>query len=142
MNEINLDRFYEAHRGMYEGALAEIREGQKRSHWMWFIFPQIKGLGRSPTAQYYAIENLEEAAAFAADPYLGEHLQEISRALLDCPGSDAEAILGWIDAIKLKSSMTLFYHAAEDNRVFYQVLQRFYGGEFDQLTMRHIEEEL
>lgn len=142
MENINLDRFYEAHRAMYATALAEIQSGRKQSHWMWFIFPQIKGLGRSSMAHYYAIQSVEEAVAFSADPYLGENLQEISHALLGCEGNDPVKILGRIDAVKLKSCMTLFYHTSENNVVFYQVLERFYGGEFDQITMRLIEDQL
>lgn len=141
MENIYLKRFYEAHRQVYEIALAEIRLGRKQSHWMWFIFPQLKGLGKSSMAQYYAIGSAEEAALFAADPYLGNNLREISNALLDCPGNDPVAILGRIDAMKLKSCMTLFAHTADDPDVFIRVLDRFFGGKPDFMTLRLLEDQ-
>ena len=139
----NLERFYSAQRQDYALALAEIQNGYKESHWMWYIFPQIKGLGRSPTAKFYSIKDLDEAVAFLNDPYLGGNLREISAELLNKITDDAEDIFGKIDAMQLKSSMTLFHYAGEmceENHVFFQVLCKFFGGEFDEKTLELIEE--
>lgn len=143
MIDERLERFYDAQRQDYACAFAEIQNGYKESHWMWFIFPQIKGLGKSPTAQYYSIEDLDEAIAFLNDPYLGENLREISAELLKKSTDNAEDIFGYVDAIKLKSSMTLFHYAGEmsdENSVFYSVLSKYYNGEFDERTLELIEE--
>jgi uncharacterized protein (DUF1810 family) len=129
-----LDRFVSAQADSYEQALAELRRGRKTSHWMWWIFPQIAGLGRSDTARFYAIADAAEARAYLAHPVLGRRLIEASEAVLEAPGS-AEAIMGGIDAVKLKSSMTLFARAAEDPLPFRAVLDRFYGGEEDAATV-------
>lgn len=131
-----LDRFLDAQRGDYAAALAEVRRGRKTSHWMWYIFPQIAGLGQSSTARYYSIRDLEEAREYYAHPVLGQRLQEISGALLDLRGSDPVAVFGGIDSMKLKSSMTLFAVAAPDDPLFRQVLDKYYGGEQDALTLR------
>lgn len=131
-----LDRFLDAQRGDYAAALAEVRRGRKTSHWMWYIFPQIAGLGQSSTARYYSIRDLEEAREYYAHPVLGQRLQEISGALLDLRGSDPVAVFGGIDSMKLKSSMTLFAVAAPDDPLFRQVLDKYYGGEQDVLTLR------
>ena len=104
----DLSRFHKAQQGSYETALAEIRSGRKCSHWIWYIFPQIQGLGFSSTAQYYAIENLEEAKAYLADPVLRERLLEISNALLALDSCDPSEVMGYPDDLKLRSSMTLF----------------------------------
>ena len=139
----NLERFYSAQKQDYARALAEIQNGYKESHWMWYIFPQIKGLGRSPTAKFYGIKDLDEAVAFLNDPYLGGNLREISTALLDQITDDAEDIFGEIDAMKLKSSMTLFHFAGEsreENHVFFRVLCKYFCGEFDEKTLELIEE--
>jgi len=130
----DLDRFVEAQRDVYDDALAEIKIGRKRSHWMWFVFPQIAGLGSSPTAQRYAVSGPEEAKAYLAHPVLGPRLTEISRALLDVEGRSAEQILGYPDDLKLRSSMTLFAHVADDPTVFEAVLERYYDGP-DQRTL-------
>jgi uncharacterized protein (DUF1810 family) len=122
--------------GTYETALAELRAGHKRGHWMWFVFPQIAGLGRSPTAQAYAIASLEEARAYLEHAVLGPRLNECARVLTELPGSSADDIFGAIDALKLRSSMTLFARAAPENPVFGQVLDRYYGGGGDQATDR------
>ena len=132
----DLSRFHKAQRRDYADALAEIRAGRKRSHWIWYIFPQIAGLGFSTTSQYYAIQNLDEAKAYLADPVLRERLLEISQALLDLPSSDPSAIMGYPDDLKLKSSMTLFELADPDCPVFPAVLEKFYGGERDRKTIR------
>ena len=131
-----LDRFLDAQRGDYAAALAEVRRGRKTSHWMWYIFPQIAGLGQSSTARYYSIRDLEEAREYYAHPVLGQRLREISGALLDLRGSDPVAVFGGIDSMKLKSSMTLFAMAAPDDPIFQQVLDKYYGGEQDALTLR------
>ena len=131
-----LDRFLDAQRGDYAAALAEVRRGRKTSHWMWYIFPQIAGLGQSSTARYYSIRDLEEAREYYAHPVLGQRLREISGALLDLRGSDPVAVFGGIDSMKLKSSMTLFAVAAPDDPIFQQVLDKYYGGEQDALTLR------
>ena len=131
-----LDRFLDAQRGDYAAALAEVRRGRKTSHWMWYIFPQIAGLGQSSTARYYSIRDLEEAREYYAHPVLGQRLREISGALLELRGSDPVAVFGGIDSMKLKSSMTLFAVAAPDDPLFQQVLDKYYGGERDSLTLR------
>ena len=131
-----LDRCLDAQRGDYAAALAEVRRGRKTSHWMWYIFPQIAGLGQSSTARYYSIRDLEEAREYYAHPVLGQRLREISGVLLDLRGSDPVAVFGGIDSMKLKSSMTLFAVAAPDDPLFRQVLDKYYGGEQDALTLR------
>ncbi len=131
-----LDRFLDAQRGDYAAALAEVRRGRKNSHWMWYIFPQIAGLGQSSTARYYSIRDLEEAREYYAHPVLGQRLREISGVLLELRGSDPVAVFGGIDSMKLKSSMTLFAVAAPDDPLFQQVLDKYYGGEQDVLTLR------
>ena len=129
-----LDRFVEAQRATYPQALAELVEGSKRGHWMWFVFPQIAGLGRSETARFYAIRDVSEARAYLAHPLLGARLIAATRAVIAAPGS-AETILGDIDAMKLRSSMTLFAAAADDPAPFVAALDRFFGGERDAATL-------
>ena len=139
----DLKRFRVAHRRDFAQAYAEIQNGYKETHWMWYIFPQIHGLGRSSTAQYYAIGNIEEAVEFLSDPYLGDNLRAISKELLSKSTNNAEDIFGYIDAMKLKSSMTLFHVVGEmcdENRVFYDVLTKFFNGEFDDKTLELIED--
>jgi uncharacterized protein (DUF1810 family) len=137
--------------GTYVTALAELRAGRKRSHWIWFVFPQLDGLGSSPMARRYAIRSLDEARAYLADGVLGSRLHACCEALLALDaspganagagagtgaGTDAEAVLGAIDALKLRSSMTLFGLAAPAEPVFTQVLERYYGGQADATTER------
>ena len=131
----DLSRFHKAQQGSYETALAEIRSGRKRSHWIWYIFPQIQGLGFSSTAQYYAIENLEEAKAYLADPVLRERLLEISNALLALDSCDPLEVMGYPDDLKLRSSMTLFSLAEPECTVFRDVLDKFYNGQEDSRTI-------
>ena len=131
----DLSRFHKAQQGSYETALAEIRSGRKCSHWIWYIFPQIQGLGFSSTAQYYAIENLEEAKAYLADPVLRERLLEISNALLALDSCDPSEVMGYPDDLKLRSSMTLFSLAEPECTVFRDVLDRFYDGREDSRTI-------
>jgi uncharacterized protein (DUF1810 family) len=122
----DLERFVEAQDGAYDDALAEITAGRKRTHWIWFIFPQIAGLGSSPTAQLYAIRSLDEARAYLAHPVLGPRLRECAQALLTVEGRSARDILGYPDDLKLRSSMTLFARAADDPELFQAVLDRYY----------------
>lgn len=129
-----LQRFLTAQRNSYETALREIRSGQKRSHWMWFIFPQIAGLGHSETAQYYAIRDMEEAKEYLKNDVLRSRLLEISQALLETESDDAAYVMGWPDDMKLKSSMTLFLLAEPECEVFQKVLDKFFQGETDQKT--------
>jgi uncharacterized protein (DUF1810 family) len=119
---------------VYEQALRELRAGAKRGHWMWFVFPQVAGLGRSSTAQHYALAGLEEARAYLAHPVLGPRLVECAQALLELSGRDPVRVLGSVDAVKLRSSMTLFEAAAPDERVFAEVLERWFDGERDEAT--------
>ena len=131
----DLSRFHKAQQSSYKTALAEIRSGRKRSHWIWYIFPQIQGLGFSSTAQYYAIENLEEAKAYLADPVLRERLLEISNALLALDSCDPSEVMGYPDDLKLRSSMTLFSLAEPECTVFRDVLDKFYNGQEDSRTI-------
>ena len=137
-DEHDLRRFVTAQEGVYESALSELRAGRKTSHWMWFVFPQIAGLGRSATAQRYAIASLEEAEAYLAHPVLGPRLLECARTLTQLSGLSAEQIFGSVDAQKLKSSMTLFARAAPDEPLFRDVLARYFDGAEDQETLRRI----
>jgi uncharacterized protein (DUF1810 family) len=135
-----LARFRSAQEGVYDQALAELRAGRKRTHWMWFVFPQIAGLGSSPAAQRYAIASLAEARAYLADPVLGPRLVECCTALLAVPERSAEQILGYPDDLKLRSSMTLFGLAAPESGVFQQVLDRYYDGKPDPRTLDKVQE--
>jgi len=137
-DRFGLRRFVEAQDegATYERALAELRAGRKRTHWMWFVFPQLAGLGRSATAQRYAIGSLDEARAYLAHPPLGERLRACVGALLSLPpDTSAAEILGAVDALKLRSSMTLFHRAAPHEPLFAEVLQRFHGGAADARTV-------
>jgi len=125
---VSLDRFVQAQDGVYDDVLAELTAGRKRTHWMWFVFPQIAGLGSSATAQRYAIRSLDEARAYLAHPVLGPRLRECAQALLAVPGRSAREILGHPDDLKLRSSMTLFARAADDPALFEAVLARYYDG--------------
>ncbi len=137
----NIDRFLEAQAdGRYEQALAEIKEGCKRSHWIWYVFPQMRGLGHSRMAQYYGISCKEEAEDYLSDDTLRSRLEEISRALLLHSDESAEAILGGIDALKVRSCMTLF-DAIAPYDVYAEVLDTFYYGNRCELTLRLLEEE-
>jgi uncharacterized protein (DUF1810 family) len=136
-----LQRFVDAQEdaAIYARALEELRRGRKRSHWIWFVFPQIAGLGQSPMSQAYAIRSLEEARAYLAHPILGPRLKECCEALLAAePSAGADSILGGIDAIKVRSSMTLFTRADPEEPLFAAVLDRFYGGEEDPETSSRI----
>ena len=130
-----LDRFVSAQSGQYSLALHEIKQGCKRGHWVWFIFPQLKGLGFSQTSQYYGIAGLGEARAYAAHPVLGPRLKEITGALLALETNDVLAVMHHPDHLKLRSSMTLFALAVPDEPLFQQVLDKFYRGQMDPLTL-------
>ena len=134
-----LKRFIAAQERDYPVALAEIRAGRKRSHWMWYIFPQLRGLGHSPMAERYGIRDLEEAEAYLADSVLGPRLVEISRALMGLATNDATAVMGTPDDLKLRSSMTLFSLVLGADGVFAEVLGKFYGGRRDERTAGMVE---
>ncbi len=133
----DLRRFVEVqdHGGAYDQAVEELRRGRKKSHWMWFVFPQLRGLGSSPMAVRYGIASLAEARAYLAHPLLGPRLVESARILADTEGRSAEAILGSVDAVKLRSSMTLFARADPGQPVFGRVLDRFFDGSADPETL-------
>jgi len=135
----DLSRFVSAQEsaGTYAAALAELRAGRKRSHWMWFVFPQVAGLGRSETARRYALSGVDEASAYLADPVLGPRLLECARTLTSLPTNDPVEVFGPVDATKLRSSMTLFAHAADDPSVrqaFRAVLDQYFEGRDDEAT--------
>ena len=132
----DLSRFLKAQESDYETALAEIRSGRKRSHWIWYIFPQLKGLGFSTLSYHYGIDDIDEAKAYMKDPVLSARLIEISRALLTLDSSDPGRVMGFPDDLKLCSSMTLFHAAAPEEPVFSQVLDKFFGGRGDEITLR------
>ena len=136
----NLKRFVDAQHNDYNIALAEIKNGRKRSHWMWYIFPQIGGLGFSETSRFYGIKNKDEALAFLHHPVLGERLINICNALLSLPQNDAHNIFGSPDDLKLKSCMTLFA-SLQANPVFDNVLQKFFGGKRDDNTLRILQQQ-
>ena len=135
MPAFDLDRFVAAQEDAYPGALAELRQGRKQSHWMWFVFPQAAGLGRSETARCYALASREEARAYLAHPILGPRLRECTEAMLGHRGRSAEEILGPTDAMKLRSSMTLFEVAAAQPGLFAAALEAFHDGKRDEATL-------
>ena len=135
MDPYDLNRFISAQQGIYDRALAELKDGLKRTHWMWFIFPQIDGLGHSPTSRIYSIKSLEEARQYLAHPVLGARLLECAEAVLAVKGRSALDIFGNPDVMKLQSSMTLFGLVAGPQSVFERVLEKFYGGKQDNRTI-------
>ena len=137
----DLTRFTEAHRQSYQSALSEIRNGRKTSHWMWYIFPQLLGLGHSPISRYYSIRDLDEAEAFLRNPYLGGNLLEICRALLALHTDDATEVFGKPDDMKLRSSMTLFSLVDGCDPVFREVLDKYFGGKRDLRTLELLGKE-
>lgn len=145
----DLTRFKKAQEHDYETALTEIRSGQKQSHWMWYIFPQLEGLGFSEISQYYGIKGIEEARAYLADDFLRSHLVEISESLLALESNNATQVMGYPDDLKLKSSMTLFLLASghdskyeKEARVFKAVLEKYFGGEMDEQTVEMTQKEI
>lgn len=135
MEPLHLNRFIDAHLRDYPNALSEIKNGRKQSHWMWYIFPQVAGLGTTEISNYYSIQNLEEAKAYMEEPLLRSHLLEICEALLELESNDANRIFGFPDDMKLKSSMTLFLLACPESDVFQKVLDKFFSGVKDQKTV-------
>ncbi len=142
-DESGLERFLQAQddRGTYRGAVSELRHGRKVSHWMWFVFPQVAGLGSSPTSRHYAVSDLAEATAYLEHPVLGPRLLESAELVASVRGAtSAEDIFGPVDAQKLRSSMTLFYRAEPSEAVFQRVLDRFFDGVPDALTDRLLQQ--
>lgn len=131
-----LERFYPVHAQYFDTAMSEVRDSYKVSHWMWFIFPQLRRLGYSHAAQKYGLDDLCEACRFAADPILGENLRSITKALLEQPVRNAFCIFGDTDAIKLCSCMTLFELADPECELYTSVLEEFFGGSRDQMTLQ------
>ena len=134
----NLKRFGDAQNPVYTQVCSELRAGRKSSHWMWFIFPQVQGLGYSPMAQKFAISSLEEAKAYLQHPILGPRLRECCRLVNLIEGRSIEKIFGYPDDLKFRSSMTLFAHAASDNQVFKDALDKYFSGESDRLTLERL----
>jgi uncharacterized protein (DUF1810 family) len=134
----DLQRFVDAQSRTYGQALAELRDGHKRTHWMWFVFPQVTGLGRSGMAERFALSGAAEARAYVDHPLLGRRLVECARALTDLDTADPVEVFGSVDAMKLRSSMTLFAVAAPEEPVFGEVLDHFFGGELDPATTSRI----
>jgi uncharacterized protein (DUF1810 family) len=134
----NLQRFVDAQSPVYERVCSELRDGRKRSHWMWFIFPQIRGLGYSELASRFAISGREEAEAYLQHPILGPRLRECTRLVNLVEGHAIDRILGYPDDLKFRSSMTLFAQATPDNQVFNEALWKYFGGEPDQATLERL----
>ena len=134
----NLNRFIEAQNKNYNVALNEIKNGKKLTHWIWYIFPQLKELGFSNTSLYYGISSIEEAKEYLKNEYLNNHLIEITEALLNLENKDIVEVLGYPDNLKVKSCMTLFYYAS-NNEIFKKVIDKFYNGEFDINTVKLIK---
>jgi uncharacterized protein (DUF1810 family) len=134
----DLQRFVDAQNGVYEQVCSELRKGHKRGHWMWFIFPQIKGLGYSATSNKYAIASRDEAVAYLTHPILGPRLRECTRMVTLLEGRSLDQIFGYPDDLKFRSCMTLFAHATSDNEVFLEAIEQFCGGESDDLTLERL----
>ena len=134
-DQFELRRFVDTQEPVYDEVLGELRSGRKRSHWIWFVFPQLRGLGRSPTAERFGISSLEEARAYLEHDVLGPRLRECARLVAQIEGRSADDIFGWPDNLKVRSSMTLFAHATDDNADFRAVLDEFYDGEDDPATV-------
>ena len=131
----HLQRFIEAQNSVYEDVLKELKLGQKIGHWMWYIFPQIRGLGRSAMSQEFAINSLEEAIAYLDHPLLGERLRTCTQVVIDTDGRTSKQIFGFIDDLKFRSSMTLFNYVSENKQIFKDALLKYYGGKPDMLTL-------
>lgn len=134
----DLKRFVDAQAAVYGNVVGELRDGRKRSHWMWFVFPQLRGLGGSPTAVHYGISSLDEARAYLDHALLGPRLRECARLVTGVQGRSAAQIFGSPDDLKLCSSMTLFAHATEDDADFVAVLEKYYDGRQDELTLKRL----
>jgi uncharacterized protein (DUF1810 family) len=131
----DLQRFVDAQEPVYDAVLDELRNGRKRSHWIWFVFPQLRGLGSSPTAERYGISSRREAVAYLAHDVLGPRLRECTRLVQHLEGHSIEDVFGWPDVLKVRSSMTLFARSTDDNAEFLAVLAKFYNGELDRRTV-------
>jgi uncharacterized protein (DUF1810 family) len=131
----SLERFVHAQEPVIGRVLEELRAGSKTSHWMWFVFPQIQGLGHSATAQHFAIASRAEAEAYLHHPILGPRLRECTRLVNEVEGRSVEQIFGYPDDLKFRSSMTLFAHATADNQVFVDAVRKYFGGEYDPMTL-------
>lgn len=138
MTDYNLQRFLDAQQSDYEQALAEVKNGRKYSHWIWYIFPQLKGLGMSYNSQYYGLSGKEEAKTYLSHPVLGKRLREITSAFLHLQDTTAQNVFGSLDAMKVLSCMTLFNEVASDD-LFQQVIDRYYEGKPDEMTKRKLE---
>jgi uncharacterized protein (DUF1810 family) len=134
-DRFDLERFVQAQQAVYAAVCAELRAGAKRSHWMWFIFPQLRGLGSSPNAQHYGLASLAEARAYLDHPVLGARLRECTRRLLLLEGRSAAEIFGYPDELKLRSCLTLFERAAPQEELFGEALRKYYGGQRDLRTL-------
>jgi uncharacterized protein (DUF1810 family) len=134
----NLQRFVDAQAGVYDHVCSELREGRKRSHWMWFIFPQIAGLGHSSVARQFAISSIDEAKAYLQHSILGPRLTECTKLVNQIAGRSIEEIFGYPDDLKFRSCMTLFTHATSDNEVFMNALRKYFGNEQDPLTLERL----
>jgi uncharacterized protein (DUF1810 family) len=135
----DLQRFVDAQEPVYDTVLEELRDGRKRSHWIWFVFPQLSGLGTSAMAERYGISSRDEAGAYLAHDVLGPRLLECTRLVRDIDGRSIEEILGWPDNLKMRSSMTLFARSTADNDDFVAVLDKYYNGEADPVTVERLE---
>jgi uncharacterized protein (DUF1810 family) len=135
----DLQRFLDAQDPVYDRVCCELRDSRKKSHWMWFVFPQIEGLGSSQMARKFAISSLAEAAAYVAHPTLGPRLTECTRLVNQVEGRPIEQIFGYPDDLKFRSSMTLFAHATPDNQVFLEALQVYFNGQFDPATLARLQ---
>jgi len=134
----NLQRFVDAQQPVFAGVIEELKRGSKRGHWMWFIFPQLKGLGRTSQSNFFGIASLQEAAAYLQHPVLGPRLTQCTQLVNTVEGRSAEDVFGQIDAMKFRSSMTLFAQATPDNQIFIDALQKYFAGEFDPLTIEYL----
>ena len=134
----NLQRFVDAQQSVFDSVLAELKQGRKRGHWIWFIFPQLKGLGHSANSEFFGIASVQEAAAYLRHPLLGPRLIECTQLINAVAGRSAEDIFGEIDAMKFRSSMTLFAKATPNNQVFTDALTKYFADEFDPLTIAYL----
>ena len=135
----DLQRFVDAQEPVFPGVLVELRKGRKVGHWIWFIFPQIKGLGRSSSSEFFGISSLAEARAYLQHPVLGPRLIKCAELVNALESNDAEDIFGDIDAMKFRSSMTLFTHADPSNQIFFAALGKYFAGQLDSLTTAHLQ---
>ena len=138
VDQYDLKRFIAAQDSVYQQVQAELRQGCKTGHWMWYVFPQLAGLGRSATAAHYAISSLDEAAAYLTHPVLGARLRECTRLVVGIQGRTIREIFGGPDDLKFRSCMTLFAHAASDNQDFEAALRKYFSGEYDRLTVQRL----